>query len=110
MICAICGGTGGARLARGFGYVFDPATLTYICNVGDNLRLFDLTICPGIDTIIYYLFGTADYSRGWRLHIETVSQTRLHYEEYFMKMDVLTLERQVELARDLLQLRGISTA
>ena len=71
MICAICGGTGGARLARGINYVCDPAALTYICNVGDNIRLLSLTICPDIDTIIYYLSGTADYDRGWGLHAES---------------------------------------
>ncbi len=71
MICVICGGTGGARLARGINHVYDPAALTYICNVGDNIRLFGLTICPDIDSVIYYLSGTADYDRGWGLHNES---------------------------------------
>jgi len=71
MICAICGGTGGARLARGISNVYDPAKITYICNVGDNIRLFGLTICPDIDTVIYYLSGIADYDRGWGLHAES---------------------------------------
>jgi LPPG:FO 2-phospho-L-lactate transferase len=71
MICAICGGTGGARLARGINYVYDPAALTYICNVGDNIQLFGLSICPDIDTIIYYLSGSADFDRGWGLRDET---------------------------------------
>ena len=71
MICAICGGTGGARLARGISNVYDPAKITYICNVGDNIRLFGLTICPDIDTVIYYLSGIADYDRGWGLHSES---------------------------------------
>jgi LPPG:FO 2-phospho-L-lactate transferase len=79
MICAICGGTGGARLARGISYVCDPAALTYICNVGDNIRLYGLTICPDIDTIIYYLSGSADYGRGWGLHAESFDfLERLH--------------------------------
>jgi len=63
MICIICGGTGGARLARGFNEIYDPTALTYICNVGDNMWLFGLAICPDIDTIIYYLSGIADYDR-----------------------------------------------
>jgi LPPG:FO 2-phospho-L-lactate transferase len=71
MICAICGGTGGARLARGINSVYDPGSLTYICNVGDNIRLYGLTICPDIDTLIYYLSGVANYERGWGLHAET---------------------------------------
>jgi LPPG:FO 2-phospho-L-lactate transferase len=71
MICAICGGTGGARLARGLNSVTDPGSLTYICNVGDNIRLYGLTICPDIDTLIYYLSGVADYERGWGLSAES---------------------------------------
>lgn len=39
MICVICGGTGGARLACGINYPYDPTALTYICNIGDNIRL-----------------------------------------------------------------------
>jgi LPPG:FO 2-phospho-L-lactate transferase len=84
MICVICGGTGGARLARGINYVQDPATVTYICNVGDNLRLFGLTICPDIDAIIYYLSGVADHDRGWGLQAETfhcLERLRLFYPD-----------------------------
>src|SRR6516162_7927296 len=71
MICMLCGGTGGARLARGINYVCDPSTLTFICNVGDNVQLLDLTICPDIDTVIYYLSEAADYGRGWGLQDES---------------------------------------
>jgi len=84
MICAICGGTGGARLARGLNSVSDPGSLTYICNVGDNIRLYGLTICPDIDTLIYYLSGVADYKRGWGLHAETfnfLERARLFYPD-----------------------------
>ena len=84
MICALCGGTGGARLARGINYVCNPATLTSICNVGDNIRLFGLTICPDIDTTIYYLSGVADYDRGWGLHAESfnfLERSRLFYPD-----------------------------
>jgi LPPG:FO 2-phospho-L-lactate transferase len=71
MICVICGGTGGARLARGISNNYDPAKITYICNVGDNIRLCGLTICPDIDTVIYYLSGTADFDRGWGMYAES---------------------------------------
>jgi LPPG:FO 2-phospho-L-lactate transferase len=84
MICVICGGTGGARLARGMSCVHDPAAFTYICNVGDNIRLYGLTICPDIDAIIYYLSGTADYDRGWGLRDETfnaLGRLRLFYPD-----------------------------
>ena len=84
MICVICGGTGGARLACGINYAYDPAALTYICNIGDNIRLHGLTICPDIDTVIYYLSGTADYDRGWGLHGESfnfLERSRLFYPD-----------------------------
>jgi len=80
----ICGGTGGARLAHGISNVYDPAKTTFICNVGDNIRLFGLAICPDIDTIIYYLSGTADYDRGWGLHRESfnfLERSRLFYPD-----------------------------
>ncbi|MFL5654006.1 MAG: 2-phospho-L-lactate transferase CofD family protein [Ktedonobacteraceae bacterium] len=84
MICVICGGTGGARLACGINYAYDPTALTYICNIGDNIRLHGLTICPDIDTVIYYLSGTADCDRGWGLHGESfnfLERSRLFYPD-----------------------------
>ncbi|HZT98866.1 MAG TPA: 2-phospho-L-lactate transferase CofD family protein [Ktedonobacteraceae bacterium] len=84
MICTICGGTGGARLARGLNAVYDPTELTYICNVGDNIRLFGLVICPDIDSILYYLSGAADYDRGWGLCPESfhfLERLRLFYPD-----------------------------
>ncbi|HLH62955.1 MAG TPA: 2-phospho-L-lactate transferase CofD family protein [Ktedonobacteraceae bacterium] len=71
MIGVICGGTGGARLARGINYVYDPAALTCICNVGDNIQFFGLSICPDIDAIIYCLSNAADFDRGWGLRSES---------------------------------------
>lgn len=71
MLCIICGGTGGARLARGISQICDPTAVTYICNVGDNIRLFGLTICPDIDAVIYALAGIADSARGWGVCEET---------------------------------------
>lgn len=71
MICAIYGDTGGARLPLGISSICDPAVLTSICKVGDNIRLFDLTICLDIDKVIYYLSSTADHGRGWELHAES---------------------------------------
>jgi LPPG:FO 2-phospho-L-lactate transferase len=39
--------------------------LTVICNVGDNIWLLGLYICPDIDTITYGLAGLLDEKRGW---------------------------------------------
>jgi len=115
MICAICGGTGGARLALGTNYVCDPAALTYICNVGDNIRLLGLTICPDIDTIIYYLSGTADYDRGWGLHAESfdfLERLRLFYPDFWFGLgdrDLATHVWRSELLRNGLSLSEITS-
>lgn len=106
MICAICGGTGGARLARGISQIYDPAALTYICNIGDNIRLLDLTICPDIDTIIYYLSGAADYDRGWGLRAESfnfLERLRLFYPDFWFGLgdkDMATHAWRSELLRN----------
>ena len=115
MICTICGGTGGARLARGASYVCDPVALTYICNVGDNIRLFDLTICPDIDTMIYYLSGTADYDRGWGLHAESfdfLERLRVFYPDFWFGLgdkDLATHVWRSELLRNGLSLSEVTT-
>lgn len=106
MICVICGGTGGARLARGINYVCDSAELSCICNVGDNIRLFGLSICPDIDTAIYYLSGVADYDRGWGLHAESfnfLDRARLFYPDVWFGLgdrDMATHVWRSELLRN----------
>src|SRR5947208_3892476 len=115
MICAICGGTGGARLARGISNVYDPAEITYICNVGDNIRLFGLTICPDIDTVIYYLSGSADYDRGWGLQAESfnfLERARVFYQEVWFGLgdkDLATRIWRSELLRTGSSLSEITT-
>lgn len=39
--------------------------MTVISNVGDNIWLYGLYVCPDIDTIIYGLAGMLDGQRGW---------------------------------------------
>ena len=115
MICTLCGGTGGARLARGASYVCDPMALTYICNVGDNIQLLDLTICPDIDTIIYYLSGIADFDRGWGVHAESfafLERLRLFYPDFWFGLgdkDLATHIWRSELLRNRLSLTEITT-
>jgi LPPG:FO 2-phospho-L-lactate transferase len=115
MICALCGGTGGARLARGINHVCDPADLIYICNVGDNIRLLGLAICPDIDTVIYYLSGTADYDRGWGLYAESFDffeRLRLFLPDFWFGLgdkDLATHVWRSELLHNGLSLSEITT-
>lgn len=49
----------------------DPGAITAIVNVGDDLVLHGLTICPDLDTINYTLAGLNNDELGWGLAGET---------------------------------------
>jgi LPPG:FO 2-phospho-L-lactate transferase len=59
----LAGGTGSVKLVRGLAR--STKDLTVISNVGDNIWLYGLYVCPDIDTIIYGLAGMLDERRGW---------------------------------------------
>jgi LPPG:FO 2-phospho-L-lactate transferase len=63
MITVLAGGTGSVKLVRGLAAV--EKDITVICNVGDNIWIYGLYICPDIDTIIYGLANVLDTKRGW---------------------------------------------
>lgn len=71
MISVLSGGVGAARLLRALSDVIDPREIAAIVNVGDDLVLHGLTICPDIDTIIYTLAGLNNDELGWGLRGET---------------------------------------
>ena len=70
MITVITGGTGSIKLVRGLDSVLDEK-MTIITNVGDNIWLFGLYICPDIDTILYGLSGQLDQKKGWGIYNDT---------------------------------------
>jgi LPPG:FO 2-phospho-L-lactate transferase len=66
-IVVLTGGIGGARFlvgvrahSRAIG-----ADVTAIVNVGDDVRMHGLQICPDLDSVMYTLGGAADPERGW---------------------------------------------
>jgi LPPG:FO 2-phospho-L-lactate transferase len=66
-IVVLTGGIGGARFllgvrahARTIG-----AEVTAVVNVGDDVRMHGLQICPDLDSVMYTLGGAADPERGW---------------------------------------------
>ncbi|MFL6488120.1 MAG: 2-phospho-L-lactate transferase [Nitrososphaera sp.] len=63
MITILAGGTGSIKLIRGLAVLEDD--ITVISNVGDNIWLYGLYICPDIDTVIYGLAKILDRRRGW---------------------------------------------
>ncbi|MDW3217969.1 MAG: 2-phospho-L-lactate transferase [Acidimicrobiales bacterium] len=67
MHTVLAGGVGAARYLRGALEAFDPATVTAIVNVGDDVTLHGLRVCPDLDTCTYTLAGAIDPDRGWGL-------------------------------------------
>jgi LPPG:FO 2-phospho-L-lactate transferase len=63
LITILAGGTGSIKLVRGLAR--STSDMTVISNVGDNIWLYGLYVCPDIDTIIYGLSGVLDEDRGW---------------------------------------------
>jgi LPPG:FO 2-phospho-L-lactate transferase len=64
-VVVLAGGVGGARFVRGVVDVVDPAGVTVVGNVGDDLEVLGLHVSPDLDTILYTLSGRADEERGW---------------------------------------------
>ncbi len=70
-VTVLSGGVGGARFVRGLVDVVDPAGVSVIGNVGDDLEVFGLYVQPDIDTILYTLADRIDEERGWGVAGET---------------------------------------
>lgn len=69
LITVLAGGTGSVKLVRGLAK--SAKDMTVISNVGDNIWLYGLYVCPDIDTIIYGLAGLLDAKRGWGVRGDT---------------------------------------
>jgi LPPG:FO 2-phospho-L-lactate transferase len=70
-VTVLSGGVGGARFVQGMLDAIDPAGVTVIGNVGDDLEVFGLHVAPDLDTLLYTLGGVADEERGWGRAAET---------------------------------------
>ncbi|MEU1808736.1 2-phospho-L-lactate transferase [Micromonospora aurantiaca (nom. illeg.)] len=66
-IVVLTGGIGGARFLLGVRvYAREVgAEVTAVVNVGDDLLLHGLKVCPDLDSVLYTLGGGADPERGW---------------------------------------------
>ncbi len=65
MIVVLAGGVGAARFLRGLTAVVPPEDVTVIVNVGDDIDLHGLRICPDIDSITYWLTGVVHPEQQW---------------------------------------------
>ena len=72
-ILALCGGVGGAKLARGFECLLADSSgeqaqlddLTIAVNTGDDFEHLGLYICPDLDTVTYTLGSIVNTETGW---------------------------------------------
>ena len=70
-VVVLTGGVGGARFLRGLVEAVDPAGVTAVVNVGDDLEILGLFVSPDLDSVLYALAGLADEERGWGRADET---------------------------------------
>ncbi len=101
-VVVLAGGTGSVKLARAlyrlkmdknsnYDSKIHDIHLSIVCNVGDNIWMHGLYICPDLDTIMYGLGGVLDRRRGWGLIDDTFNclaqLARLGGEHWFMLGD-----------------------
>jgi len=65
MVVVLAGGVGAARFLRGLVTVVPPEDITVVVNVGDDIELYGLRICPDLDTITYSLTGLVHPEQQW---------------------------------------------
>jgi LPPG:FO 2-phospho-L-lactate transferase len=71
VITVLSGGVGAARLLAALSDAIDPSEIAAVVNVGDDLTMHGLTICPDLDTIMYTLAGLNNRELGWGLQGES---------------------------------------
>ncbi len=66
-IVVLAGGIGGARFLLGVRSLAAQvgAEVTAVVNVGDDVTMHGLRICPDLDSVMYTLGGGSDTERGW---------------------------------------------
>lgn len=65
MVVVLAGGVGAARFLRGLTAVVPPEDITVVVNVGDDIELHGLRICPDLDSITYWLAGLVHPEQQW---------------------------------------------
>lgn len=69
-VTVLAGGIGAARFLAGLQRVVEPASITAICNVSDDLTWYGLHVSPDIDSVIYTLAGE-EGELGWGVRGDT---------------------------------------
>jgi LPPG:FO 2-phospho-L-lactate transferase len=88
-VCALAGGVGGAKLASGLQDILPPGDLSVVVNTADDFDLWELHICPDLDTVMYTLAGISNPQTGWGIageSFETLNMVERYGEETWFKL------------------------
>ena len=113
-VVALAGGTGSAKLLRGLSAL--DVDLTVVANVGDNVWVHGLYVCPDLDIAMYTLAGLANRSLGWGIQgdtFRTLAQLgRIGEPTWFAlgDMDVATQIVRTRMLREGLTLTSVTDA
>jgi LPPG:FO 2-phospho-L-lactate transferase len=89
-VVALAGGVGGARFLRGLRAALPTADITVIGNIGDDITLHGMRVCPDLDTVMYTLGGGIHEGQGWGRVDETFG-VATELAEYGVGPDWFTL-------------------
>jgi LPPG:FO 2-phospho-L-lactate transferase len=70
-VLLLAGGTGSSKLIRGLMPLLEDFSV--IANVGDNVRMHGLYVCPDLDIAMYTLAGIIDQSKNWGVERDSYS-------------------------------------
>ena len=68
-VALLAGGTGGAKLARGF-HALNGCSLTVIANTGDDVDIYESKVCPDPDLVLFHIADMIN-DRGWGIDGDT---------------------------------------
>ncbi|MFA9430078.1 2-phospho-L-lactate transferase [Egicoccus sp. AB-alg2] len=87
MYAVLAGGVGAARFLRGLTAAVAPGEVVAVVNVGDDLTLHGLRICPDLDSITYWLGGVVHPEQQWgradERHVVAGELRRFGHEGWF---------------------------
>ena len=106
MFTVLAGGVGAARFLQGLVQVVDPADVTVVSNVADDVEMFGLHVSPDTDIVIYSLAGVVNPETGWGIADDSFAVVdglrRFGYDRWFNlgDRDLATAVHRTRLLRE----------
>jgi 2-phospho-L-lactate transferase/gluconeogenesis factor (CofD/UPF0052 family) len=75
-VVVLAGGTGGAKLVRGFSDVVGPEHLSAIVNTGDDIEIYGAYVSPDPDLVSFWLADLIDDLARAHSHSRSGSRVR----------------------------------